>query len=367
MLDEGRIATSWRAAGSATISRLTAPAHRAAFPARTRRPHPNHVHPGLRGPLRTGRPRARRAARPHRHAPGRRTRSNFRAWCPAPAAGRIAGCSTLPIGSSTLCAATARAERRFERVSWESALDEVAHRLSERAAATELTPSCTPPARARFAAGFSGAAASTRFFSHLGPGDGTSGNMSFHSADVAAHWMLGGRRPRQRPGHAARLAPDPPVGKRTRPRRGWGPTRPTSSPQRRERGARVVLIDPRYTDSGILADQWMPIRPGTDAALVAAMAYVLETEGLVDRAFMASHTVGYERVSALRVGHARAQRRARRTASPRHPSGPSRSRASRRRTSAELARAYGTIKPAALLPGWGPQRSACTASRSPAR
>ena len=101
--------------------------------------------------------------------------------------------------------------------------------------------------------------------------------MSNHCASVAAQWMLGGRVPGQRPGHAARLTPDHPVGHEPG-RDAHGPQHGHFIAQARDRGARVILIDPRYTDSGILADQWIPIRPGTDAALAAAMAYVLETE-----------------------------------------------------------------------------------------
>jgi hypothetical protein len=54
------------------------------------------------------------------------------------------------------------------------------------------------------------------------------------------------------------------------------------------------LLDPRLSDSGVLADEWVPVGPGTDVALVAAMAYVMERDGLVDRDFLASHTTGYE-------------------------------------------------------------------------
>ena len=51
----------------------------------------------------------------------------------------------------------------------------------------------------------------------------------------------------------------------------------------RERGARVVCIDPRHSlSAAALADEWVPIRPGTDAAMMTAMAYVMVTEGLHD-------------------------------------------------------------------------------------
>ncbi len=52
----------------------------------------------------------------------------------------------------------------------------------------------------------------------------------------------------------------------------------------RERGGRVVLIDPRRTESAALADEHHFIRPGGDAALLLALHHVLFTERLVDEA-----------------------------------------------------------------------------------
>ena len=43
-----------------------------------------------------------------------------------------------------------------------------------------------------------------------------------------------------------------------------------------EYGCKTIVIDPRYTQSAeILADQWIPIRPGTDLAMMLAVAQVL--------------------------------------------------------------------------------------------
>ncbi len=50
----------------------------------------------------------------------------------------------------------------------------------------------------------------------------------------------------------------------------------------RERGGRVVVIDPRRTGTAERADEWLPIVPGTDAALLLAVAQVLFDEDLVD-------------------------------------------------------------------------------------
>jgi anaerobic selenocysteine-containing dehydrogenase len=50
----------------------------------------------------------------------------------------------------------------------------------------------------------------------------------------------------------------------------------------RERGGRVVVVDPRRTRTAEEADEWLAIRPGTDALLLAAVAATLAEEGLVD-------------------------------------------------------------------------------------
>ncbi len=53
----------------------------------------------------------------------------------------------------------------------------------------------------------------------------------------------------------------------------------------KENGVKFVSIDPRYTvDSQALGSQWIPIKPGTDVALLFAMAYVLFKEDLYDKA-----------------------------------------------------------------------------------
>ncbi len=63
----------------------------------------------------------------------------------------------------------------------------------------------------------------------------------------------------------------------------------------RSRGTRVIVIDPRRSDTAIgLSDEWIPIRPGTDAALAAAMAFVIWSEGLQDQRFMDRYCIGFD-------------------------------------------------------------------------
>ncbi|MFH2039555.1 MAG: DMSO/selenate family reductase complex A subunit [Chloroflexota bacterium] len=63
----------------------------------------------------------------------------------------------------------------------------------------------------------------------------------------------------------------------------------------KQAGARFIVVDPRQTDSviGLEAD-WVPIYPGTDVALIAAMAYVMVKEDLYDKEFVAKYTVGFD-------------------------------------------------------------------------
>ena len=79
----------------------------------------------------------------------------------------------------------------------------------------------------------------------------------------------------------------------------WGTNTLTSNPhlwpfvlQARERGAHVVAIDPLRTRTAAQCDQWIPIRPGTDAALALGMMHVLFDRGLEDRDFLTRHTIG---------------------------------------------------------------------------
>lgn len=59
-------------------------------------------------------------------------------------------------------------------------------------------------------------------------------------------------------------------------------------------GAKVIHIDPRYSDSMVGAcDQWVAIAPGTDGALIAAMAHVMLKEDLHDKAFLDTYAVGF--------------------------------------------------------------------------
>ena len=53
--------------------------------------------------------------------------------------------------------------------------------------------------------------------------------------------------------------------------------------RKREKGTPIIQIDPKYTwDAEVGAGQWIPIKAGTDCALLFAMAYVILTQNLYD-------------------------------------------------------------------------------------
>ncbi|MHC1711980.1 MAG: molybdopterin-dependent oxidoreductase [Solidesulfovibrio sp.] len=59
-------------------------------------------------------------------------------------------------------------------------------------------------------------------------------------------------------------------------------------------GAFGIAVDPRRSETAKQCGLWLPIRPGTDAALALAMIRAIIVEGWYDREFVAAHTTGFE-------------------------------------------------------------------------
>ncbi len=112
--------------------------------------------------------------------------------------------------------------------------------------------------------------------------------------------------------------------------------------QARQHGARVIVIDPAQTRTAQAADEWIPIRPGTDGALALAMMHTIIGEKLHDADYVAQHTVGFEQLAA-RVQEWPPERAAALTGIP----------AARIR---QLAQEYATVRPAAIRINYGLQR-----------
>src|SRR5438874_1148632 len=64
--------------------------------------------------------------------------------------------------------------------------------------------------------------------------------------------------------------------------------------QARQRGAHVVVIDPYRTPTAVQADEHLAVRPGTDGARAVAVMHVLIAEGLVDRDYIERATLGFD-------------------------------------------------------------------------
>ncbi len=66
----------------------------------------------------------------------------------------------------------------------------------------------------------------------------------------------------------------------------------------RARGARLVVVDLRYSSVAMKADHWLPIKPGTDTALLLAWTNVLIAEKQYDADFVQKWTAGFEQLAA---------------------------------------------------------------------
>ncbi len=64
------------------------------------------------------------------------------------------------------------------------------------------------------------------------------------------------------------------------------------------RAGTVVVVDPRFSTVSTKADHWLPIKPGTDTALLLAWMHVLITEGLHDAAYLERWATGFEQLEA---------------------------------------------------------------------
>jgi anaerobic selenocysteine-containing dehydrogenase len=85
----------------------------------------------------------------------------------------------------------------------------------------------------------------------------------------------------------------------------WGTNTLTANPhlwpyvtKARENGATVIAIDPIRTRTAEQCDEWIGIRPGTDAALALAMMHVIFAEGLEDADYIARYCLGGDQLRA---------------------------------------------------------------------
>jgi anaerobic dimethyl sulfoxide reductase subunit A len=117
----------------------------------------------------------------------------------------------------------------------------------------------------------------------------------------------------------------------------------------KEKGIRIIGIDPRLTESNaVFASEWIPIRPSTDTAALVAMAYVILEKGLQDQRFLDTYTTGFDFFKRYVTGEE--------AGIPKTPAWAEGITGVPAGTIERLAVEYATAKPAALISGWGPAR-----------
>ena len=133
---------------------------------------------------------------------------------------------------------------------------------------------------------------------------------------------------------------------------------------RKKGNARFIVIDPRYSDTmALVGDEWVPIRPGTDAALASAIAYVLISENLADKEFLDKYCIGFDESTmpeGIPAGNSYKDY-IMGTGTDKTPKSPEWAAALCGYPAdkiVRLAREIGLAKPACIIQGLGPQRQA---------
>ncbi|HPE60439.1 MAG TPA: molybdopterin-dependent oxidoreductase [Thiolinea sp.] len=131
----------------------------------------------------------------------------------------------------------------------------------------------------------------------------------------------------------------------------------------KQRGCKFVLVDPQYTDSAAAYDAWwIPIRPNTDAAMMAGMAHYIFTNNLQDQNFINQFVQGMD--AGTMPGWAQGQENFKDYIlgtydnTPKTPEWAAAICGVSAEDIKKLADMYATTKPAALKASWAPGRNA---------
>lgn len=246
-----------------------------------------------------------------------------------------------------------RGEGKYVQISWDEALTTIADKMKEvrekygpLSIITQYRPNRSPE----------------RLFSFWGAGAEVWGWCSYEPARMMAHLIAGGKGwelDKWSSGSAADMLAnsklivlwgcDPTVGHQ-------GPAHQFAwfIKMARERGTPVIIIDPRYSAAAeVLADQWIPIKPGTDVAMFLAMAYELFQQDLWNRDFVAKYVepLGFEKWKNYVLGVDDGIEKTPEWAESRC--------AVPAETIRGLAKLMGTMKPAWLWAHWALSRKSC--------
>lgn len=265
-----------------------------------------------------------------------------------------------------------RGEGRFERISWEQALDEIASRLKDTIA-RHTNESVMIMHGSGNQALVNSSAATYRFFNLIG------GSLAWYSdystACIQNAWpylygrfdYVGTRSKADGQGsyfsqvrNAAlyvTFGNNPAVTRASGGGQSW-----EFFSSARKNGTRMIFIDPIYSDTLAGRDaEWIPIRPGTDAALCEAIAYVLITENMVDQTFLDRYCIGYDEGTLPKSAKPGSSYKSYilGLGEDRTPKTPERAAAITNIPAeriVRLAHQIGTTKPCFISQGWAPQR-----------
>lgn len=243
----------------------------------------------------------------------------------------------------------ARGEGTFQRISWDEALNTVAGEMkrvkeSYGNSALILSASCGDVVLLHAAAPF------FKIFNMIGGYSNFWGTISYEAALFAEYATYGTTY--------TRSGRDDLLNSSLIIMWGWNPAvsiqdTPTSwvLAEAKKSGARIVCVDPRFTDSAAtFADRWIPVRPGTDAAMLIAMAFVMIRENLQDQRFLDTYTVGFSQFKDYVLGSE--------DGIAKTPSWAEAITGVPASVIEQLAREYATMNPAALMAGIGAGRTA---------
>jgi len=190
------------------------------------------------------------------------------------------------------CGAGAPAREAFERISWDEALDEITHRL--RRIVAEYGPeSILPYSYGGTLGALNGASMDRRFFHRLGASQ-LQRSICSTAGEEGLKSVIG-----------IKLGTEPEQFAHSRYIIAWGSNIHGNNvhlwpfiEEARRKGAKLVVIDPYRTRTAKCADWYLPIHPGTDAALALGLMHVIIKEDLFDADYVSRYTIGFEELKA---------------------------------------------------------------------
>ena len=186
---------------------------------------------------------------------------------------------------------------KFERISWDQAIDEIAEKLKS------IVGQYGPRSFAYMGGGGQGCHFEAAFGVRLLRGIGSQYHYSALAQEFAGAFWVCGRT------HGRQYLHDQPNVDKTDLLLvfGWNGMQSHQIPQAPRQLQRLskdpdkllIVVDPRLSETAKIADMHLPIRPGTDALLIKAMISIILKEGWEKKAYMDKHTSGFEQVKSL--------------------------------------------------------------------